>query len=228
MIRFAGSVASFAAKRLVGSLQVRCHFFGPPAAPVTIVPEGARYIYSIWHENLLIPAARFGHPDLAVLISRHADGQLLGTLIERMGMGMVLGSTNRGGIEAVRSIVKGTAGRRHLAVTPDGPRGPRRVVQPGMIYAASRTGMQIVPVGVACARHWRVRSWDRFMIPKPGSKACLVFAEPISVPNKLSMAELEPYQALVQAEMERMTTMAESWIPVMGSRPAPWAVGDRG
>jgi lysophospholipid acyltransferase (LPLAT)-like uncharacterized protein len=159
----------------------------------------------------MLPVGRFGHPDFAVLISKHADGQILAALIQSLGMGMVLGSTNRGGIEAVRQILHDRAGRRHLAVTPDGPRGPRRVVQPGVVYAASRTGMQIVPVGVGYNRPWRAKSWDRFAVPRPGSRARLITGEPISVPPRLRADELEPYRLAVQSEMDRLTDVAERW-----------------
>ena len=93
-----------------------------------------RFIYCIWHENLLLPAARFGGPDLAVLISKHADGQILGGLITAMGMEMVQGSTNRGGVEAVRNLLRVDVRWRNLAVTPDGPR-----VRGGSFSPASST-----------------------------------------------------------------------------------------
>ena len=131
---------------------------------------GPRTSFSIWHEYLLLPTIQFGGPDLAVLISAHADGQVLGGLIRMTGMDMVLGSTNRGGVEAVRQLVQPDAPWRNVAVTPDGPRGPRRVVQPGIVYIASRTGMKVVPIGVGYDRPWRVGSWDRFAVPKPGSR----------------------------------------------------------
>jgi lysophospholipid acyltransferase (LPLAT)-like uncharacterized protein len=170
-----------------------------------------RYVFSIWHEYLLLPTIKFGGPDIAVLISAHADGQILGGLIRLTGMDMVLGSTNRGGVEAVRQLVKPDTPWRNVAVTPDGPRGPRRVVQPGIIYVASRTGMKIVPIGIGYDRPWRVKSWDRFAVPKPLSRIRAVTAEPIAVPPKLRADELEPYRLQVQAEMDRLTAIAEHW-----------------
>jgi lysophospholipid acyltransferase (LPLAT)-like uncharacterized protein len=153
-----------------------------------------------------------------VLISNHADGKILGSLIHSMGMGMVCGSTNRGGVEAVRKLTRPDVPWRHLAVTPDGPRGPRRVVQPGVIYVASRTGMKIVPVGVAYTRPWRAKSWDAFAIPKPMTKAVCVTPEPIVVPDKLKSDGLEEYRLKLQAEMDRVNSLAEEWIET-GNRP---------
>jgi lysophospholipid acyltransferase (LPLAT)-like uncharacterized protein len=211
LVRAAGWLGARFARGLVRTLRVEHGTVGPPLLPVTVLPPGPRYIFASWHEYLLLPVGRFGHPDFAVLISKHADGQILAALIGSLGMGMVLGSTNRGGIEAVRQILHDRAGRRHLAVTPDGPRGPRRVVQPGIIYAASRTGMQVVPVGVGYNRPWRAKSWDRFAVPRPGSRARLITGEPISVPPRLRAEELEPYRLAVQSEMDRLTDVAERW-----------------
>ena len=165
----------------------------------------------MWHETLLFSATHFGNPQCAVLISQHADGKLLGSLLESLGMGMVCGSSTRGGIEAVRKLTRDKDARRHLAVTPDGPRGPRRVVQPGAIYIASRTGMKIIPVGVGHHRPWRAASWDTFAIPKPFSRTKCISGAPIAVPDKLKPDGLEEYRLRVQAEMDRLTAMAEEW-----------------
>src|SRR5436190_8891438 len=118
LVRLAGGAASLAARLLARSLRFEYLPLDRPLGPRMLPPENRdRHIYAIWHENLLLPAARFGDPSLAVLISKHADGQILGSLIEAMGMGLVLGSTNRGGVEAVRKLLDPAASRRHLAVT---------------------------------------------------------------------------------------------------------------
>jgi lysophospholipid acyltransferase (LPLAT)-like uncharacterized protein len=210
LVRAAGWLAATAATAIGRTLHFDHRCVGPDvgyARPT--YPD--RLVFSIWHEKLLLPTVRFGGPDLAVLISQHADGQLLGGLIRRMGMGLVCGSTNRGGVEAVRQIVRPEFPWRHLAITPDGPRGPRREVQPGVVFVASRTGMKIVPMGVGYYRPWRMKSWDRFCIPRPTSRARILFGEPIDVPAKLRSEEMEPYRTRVQAEMDRLDAIAEDW-----------------
>lgn len=211
LLKTAGSLGTLCVKGLVRTLRFEFINLGPVMAPVAEIPPGPRYLYALWHEYLMLPAAKLGHPDLAVLISKHADGQLLGSLITSMGMGMVHGSTNRGGIEAVKQIVDGTAGRRHLVVTPDGPRGPRREVQPGIVYIASRTGMQLVPVGIGLQHPYRMKSWDRFAVPRPGSRAVLINGTPMDIPKGLKTAGLEEHRVRVQAEMDRLNTVAEAW-----------------
>ena len=210
LLAAAGWAGTRAARLLFRTLRFEYRSLGPASNPAAL-PPGARRIYCIWHENLLLPTLYFGRPDIAVLVSKHADGQLLGSLITSLGMGMVQGSTTRGGADAVRKMVAGDAPFRHLAVTPDGPRGPRRVVQPGIVYVASRTGMEIVPVGVGYRRPWRTKSWDRFAVPRPVSVARCVTAGPVAVPAGLKAADLEPYRLRVQAEMDRLNALAESW-----------------
>jgi lysophospholipid acyltransferase (LPLAT)-like uncharacterized protein len=221
LLRAAGWLATRSARGLVRTLRADYRPLDAAVAPADRLPPGPRYIYCIWHEYLLYPTAKYGHPSLAVLISKHADGQLLGSLIQAMGMGMVLGSTNRGGVEAVRQLVNGKDARRHLVLTPDGPRGPRRVLQPGIVYVASRTGMQIAPIGVGYDRPWRAKSWDRFAVPRPCSRVRLVTAEPVTVPPGAKTQELEHHRLLVQAEMDRLTVAAERWAETNRFEPPP-------
>ncbi len=210
LIRLAGYTLARSARLLVRTIYGGYTPLGSILNPAHLAGS-ERYLYSIWHENLLLPAIGFGHPDLAVLVSRHADGQLLSSVARYMGMTVVVGSSGRGGVDALRRLVDDKAPWRHLAVTPDGPRGPRRVIKPGIIYIAAKTGMKIVPCGVACSRAWRTKSWDGFVIPKPFSHGIGVTAEPIEVPSNLGPNELEPFRLRVQFEMDRLQAVAEHW-----------------
>jgi hypothetical protein len=210
LVQAAGWLGAAFARSLVRTLSFRYHHLGPDVG-YGRTQLADRFIYSIWHENLLLPAAHFGGPDLAVLISSHADGQILGGLITAMGMEMVHGSTTRGGIEAVRQIIRPDVRWRNLAITTDGPRGPRRQVQPGVVYIASRTGMKLIPVGIGYHRPWRLNSWDRFAVPRPFSRARCILGEPIVVPAYLRTAGLEEYRRRVQVEMDRLNAAADDW-----------------
>jgi lysophospholipid acyltransferase (LPLAT)-like uncharacterized protein len=211
LVRAAGWLGAAVARALIRTQRVRYECIGPDVG-VGRMAHPDRFIYLMWHENLLLPATRFGGSDLAVLISSHADGQILGGLIKAMGMEMVLGSSTRGGVEAVRQLVRPDVKWKNLAITTDGPRGPRRVVQPGAVYIASRTGMKIVPIGVAYHKPWRLKSWDRFAVPRPFASARCVLGVPISVPPGLRTPALEEYRLKVQAEMDRLSATAEDWV----------------
>lgn len=211
LLAAAGWTGATAVRGLVASLRFEYRCLGPTVVPLGAVPPGPRYAYALWHEYLLLPTVRFSHPDGAALVSKHADGHYVEALLKVGGMGTVPGSTNRGGVEAVRFILNDPSARRHLVVTVDGPRGPRRVVQPGIVYIASRAGMQVVPIGVGFQRPWRAGSWDRFAVPKPGSRAKAILGEPITVPARAKMTELDHYLQQLQSEMDRLTNGAERW-----------------
>jgi lysophospholipid acyltransferase (LPLAT)-like uncharacterized protein len=181
-----------------------------PVDPLA-APRHSRFIYVLWHENFLIPIIRFGDPSTAALVSRHADGQMLGSLIRSTGMHVVHGSTSRGGVAAVRHILRDDVPYQHLAITPDGPRGPRRRVQPGVVYLASRTGMPIVAIAVGYRRPWRMNSWDSFAIPRPFSRVRCLFGKPLTVLPDMSPAALEPVRERLQEELDSLSLAAENW-----------------
>jgi lysophospholipid acyltransferase (LPLAT)-like uncharacterized protein len=208
LIRIAGWSATRCLKMLFWTIRHQYYPLKQSLVPADRKPE-EQSIYAMWHENLLLPTITFGRSDIAVLISQHADGKLLDSLIGSMGMTSVKGSSTRGGAAALRKLIDEKRTWRHLAVTPDGPRGPRRVVQPGIIYVAARTGMAIVPFGFAYRKPFRMKSWDRFAIPKPFSRAVSVCSEAIFVPETITPDTLEPYRLKVQLEMDRLNQLAE-------------------
>jgi lysophospholipid acyltransferase (LPLAT)-like uncharacterized protein len=201
----------------IGTLRYRYHGLGPeirPGHPKT----RQRYIYAFWHENLLVLARHYAYRDVFVLISQHADGQLIAEICRWLGFSLVRGSTTRGGVEAMRRMVR-LSNDGHIAITPDGPRGPRRHVQPGLIYLAAQTGLPIVTGGVGYRRPWRTSSWDRFALPRPGSVARCVASSPIPIPPDLNRDQFEHYRKLVEDSLGEMTDLAERWADMGGRLP---------
>ena len=113
----------------------------------------------------------------------------------------MIGSTTRGGVAALKAMIREIRSGRDVAFTPDGPRGPRFRVQPGIVQAAASTGVPILPVGYAVSRVKRLRSWDRFTIPKPFGRAIVLRGEPIEVPPDLGREEIERYAGIVERAM---------------------------
>lgn len=170
----------------------------------------ARYIYAMWHENLAFPLWRYAGPGVHVLVSRSRDGQWMADLCRRLRISVVRGSTSRGGLEAVRCLLR-AGGETHLALTPDGPRGPRRRVKLGVTYLAARTGLPIVPVGIGFERLWRLRSWDCFALPKPRSRVRCVTGMPLAVPRDADRQTLEEYRSRLEMTLTAVSDAAESW-----------------
>jgi hypothetical protein len=186
----------------------------------------ARFIYAFWHEHLFVPVYVFARSDTAVLASQHADGELVAQVAERFGFRVVRGSTTRGGTTALLQMLRKGWGARHLAITPDGPRGPRRKCQFGAVYLASRTGLPIVCGGFGFSHYWRAGSWDRFAVPMPFSRVRCVTTHAIHVPPGLNAAELEPYQRAVEESTNHAAAIAEHWAETgefdpLGYRPPP-------
>jgi hypothetical protein len=181
------------------------------------VQAGEARVYGIWHANLLVPTAVLRGTGTAVMVSRHADGESIARIVERLGYTTVRGSSTRGGASALHEAVAALRGGRHVAITPDGPKGPRHVAQPGAVFAASRAGVELVPTGVGVRRAWVLGSWDRFRIPRPFTTVAIVEGERLRPPPDLDAGALEEWRsrfeaALVDADA-RAQSLADGWTP---------------
>ena len=190
----------------ISSLRFRCLLDDPAVNPPTLKRRG---LYMFWHETLLVPAYTHARQDAAVLISRHRDGELIARTLKALGGRAIRGSTTRGGMAAIRQMLRYER-RRHLAITPAGPRGPRRVIQMGAVYLASRGRMPLIPCGVGADGCWRLGSWDRMILPRPGRAASFVLGKPIDVPPDADRKTLETYRRRVETALNEVQNRAES------------------
>ena len=166
-------------------------------------------IYAFWHCMMLIPAYVGRGSNIQVLISQHSDGEYIARVIQRLGFGVIRGSTTRGGMRAVKSLVDKIREGFPVAITPDGPSGPRFVVQFGSIYLSKKTQLPIIPTVVGLSSYWTLPSWDKFRIPKPFSRALMMYGEPIHIPPNLSDEEMEHYRLLLEQTMKSMAEKAD-------------------
>ncbi len=174
----AGPVLGAIALRALGAtLRVRRE----EAAVAPLWAARAPVIYAVWHDRLLLLPYLYGHRGSRVLASRSRDGELVARWIRRFGLEPVRGSSTRGGGEALRLLTRALRSGHEVVVVPDGPKGPREVLKPGVIALARLTGAPIVPMALGASREWRLRSWDEFRIPKPFARCVMRFGEPIYV-----------------------------------------------
>ena len=146
LTKIAGLGLSALIRSWMRTLDYKVAYYDPTVDPVhPDCPENMLYVF--WHEYILSPLYMRGRCNLAMLMSRHRDANLLSRLALHFGFRFVRGSTQRGGDRALRELVR-MAGESHLTITPDGPRGPRRRMAAGPIYLASRTGMPLVLMGI--------------------------------------------------------------------------------
>jgi hypothetical protein len=170
---------------------------------------GARgNIFCIWHENILVGSYLCRGCRMPVLISRSRDGEYISRIVEQLGFRPIRGSTSRGGAMAALSVLR-QEGAANLAITPDGPRGPRRRLHPGAVFLASRTGMKLVATGVAYAHAGRSKSWDRMAFPLPFSRVVVSAGAAIEVPPDADAEALAECGVQFEAAMHRMTERAE-------------------
>jgi len=136
-------------------------------------------IYVVWHGRiLLVPwlAGRLGGARAPrVLVSRSRDGELAARYVGYFGLSVVRGSSSRGGGSALRALVRAIRDGVDVAIVPDGPRGPREQLQPGVVALAALTGAPVVPLAVGARPARRLASWDRFLVPWPFARCVLAF-----------------------------------------------------
>jgi len=152
-----------------------------------------------WHGRSFIPAILFRGRGYWAIISQSRDGQLQNRVFQRLGFRTIRGSTGRGGARAAVQAIRVLREGGTMAFTPDGPRGPNEVVQLGVIVMAQRSGAALIPVATSARRRWIVPAWDRYMLPKPFSRAIAIFGDAIFVDPGADEAEQERVRAQLEA-----------------------------
>jgi len=163
----------------------------------------ARHLYCIWHDQVVMIVFSGRPTNMAGLVSGHRDGSYLADAMRLLKIKAVRGSSSKGGARALRELME-TAKDLHVAITPDGPRGPRREAKAGIVYLASQSGRKIVPVALTCKRMWRIRgSWTDMMLPLPFTTIYAVAVRGVHVPPNLERDGISEYTKILQAEMHR-------------------------
>jgi lysophospholipid acyltransferase (LPLAT)-like uncharacterized protein len=143
---------------------------------------------------------------LASLISASKDGGLLATVLKKFGVQAARGSSSRRGAQALVELRSWMDKGYHVAITPDGPRGPCYTVHDGVITLAQVTGRPIIPVSSHIHWKYRPRSWDRFQIPLPFSRCDIRIGEPLTVPRQITPEEREMLREELKKRLMEMTT----------------------
>lgn len=181
------------------------------AYPERCWARGERIIIAFWHGRLLMmPFAYPGTPS-ALLISQHRDGEYLSRIATRFGFEVVRGSATRGGMRAVKQMIRAIRERLNLVIAPDGPKGPRAKVKSGVIEMARLTGAPIVPVSFSASRRRLLKSWDAFLVPVPFSRAVYIWGEPMYVPQTATKDEVAQYQEALETRLNLLTMKADNY-----------------
>jgi lysophospholipid acyltransferase (LPLAT)-like uncharacterized protein len=167
-----------------------------------------QYIFCCWHNRLflgphLLPRNRI----INALQSSHSDGMITSIAFKYLGMNVILGSSMKGGMQAFRKMVKCIKNGESIAITPDGPKGPKETVKEGVIKLAQITGIPIIPLVWSTKKFKLIDSWDNFVIPFPFSRGIYTFGKPIYVDKKISENNFEILRLEVESEIKRLTKL---------------------
>lgn len=182
-----------------------------------VLDSGRQPVLALWHGRILPGLHYFRKRGIVVITSQNFDGEWIARILHKFGFNTARGSSSRGGARALVRMRRDLADGRPAAFTVDGPRGPARIVQPGVVFLAGATGQPIVPYHIESDRHWTLRSWDRTQIPKPFSTVALVIGEPIDVGSTEDMVLDESVRRLGEA----LRALEARALLMLGTRTGP-------
>jgi hypothetical protein len=176
-----------------------------------LAADGRTWVYATWHENTAVTVVIARNRQIAMMASDSRDGEYIARAISLLGNVPVRGSSSKGGGKAVKAMVRLLRSGHSAAVTPDGPRGPRRQAQPGVLWVAVMAGVPVVPCHVVASREWVFsRTWDRHRLPKPFSTVYAVIGEPWT-PDRQALRDDEADQlAELERRIQAVVGLAES------------------
>lgn len=207
--RLGARIVFLALRTIALTLRRRWHI----CSELSALERPPQAIYVVWHNRLALCLEIYrgyvrqhrAGPGLAAMVSASRDGALLARILELYGVQPVRGSSSRRGPQALLELTSWAERGYDLAMTPDGPRGPRYVAQAGVIALAQVTGLPIVPASYTLSRAWRLHSWDGFLVPLPFARWEIVVAAPLRVPREASDAEREALRQQLETTLRGIT-----------------------
>jgi lysophospholipid acyltransferase (LPLAT)-like uncharacterized protein len=169
-----------------------------------ILASGRQPVMAFWHSRILHATYYFRRRGIVVITSENFDGEWIARIIERFGYGTARGSTTRGGLKAIKQLVRDMQAGKAAGFTVDGPRGPARVAQPGAVWLAKETGNPVLPFHLEASSYWTMGSWDRTQIPKPFSTVALVIGEPLHVTLNATNTQIEQARTELESRLRAL------------------------
>lgn len=224
-LRMAGALAGAAIRLVRGT--TRWERISDPETAALMAGDRP-IIGAFWHNRLMLITAAWPKPKpLAMVQSEHGDSRILGIAVADYVTRPIWGSSRRNPAAALKGMLRALRDGISVAITPDGPRGPRMRCRPGLIQAAMRTGVPIVPVAWSVSRHSVARSWDRFIVAWPFGRGVIVYGPPIRVPEDADDAAVEACRLAVEEALNAVTAEADRRMGHVPLEPAPEKPSDR-
>jgi lysophospholipid acyltransferase (LPLAT)-like uncharacterized protein len=201
----------WAVVRLLGPT-IRFEVLGGQKAGRDYRPDLPPSIFTFWHRCIIAAAWYFRNRNGVLMNTTNFDGQWTRRVIERLGYGTAQGSSTRGGLRGLAVMARRLEEGFDAGFTIDGPRGPRYVAKPGPVMLARRTGKHVILFHIGLERAWTLKkTWDLMQIPKPFTRAVLIFAPALEVPKDADRKGLEKKHENMQKTLERVRDVAEGW-----------------
>jgi lysophospholipid acyltransferase (LPLAT)-like uncharacterized protein len=175
------------------------------------------FVIPLWHGRMLLPIWYYRHEAMATMASRSGDGAIIARFLEKNGFLVARGSTSHGGGRALAQILDWMRAGHPAAVTVDGPKGPPRVVQSGIVSLLRKTNGWVLPITGSASRPRFLKSWDRYLVPKAFSRTVVVIAQPFRVIGESD----EEAAAHIGRELDRITAEADRRAGI--TPPPPWS-----
>ena len=180
-----------------------------------------KFLLCFWHGRLLMmPHCWNVNKPIHMMISMHEDGRLISDTVARLGIRTIAGSTSKGGVSALRSMVRTVRNGEYVGLTPDGPRGPRMRAQEGIVTIARLANIPVIPVGYASTNSKALGSWDRFITTFPFGRGVFVWGEPIEVPQTTDKFVLEKTRQKIENATNAVTNEADRFCGLDPIKPA--------
>jgi lysophospholipid acyltransferase (LPLAT)-like uncharacterized protein len=176
-----------------------------------VAAAGKIPIYCFWHDRIISATYYSRDRGIIVLSSSSFDSEYTARCIQRFGFGIIKGSSTRGGVQALVSMIRMMRHGYPMAFTADGPKGPRYVAKAGPVLLAKKTGNPIVPSVCECIRFRTIKSWDRLQIPMPFTRCVVIYGDPIYVDANADDAGIRAKQAELQASLDALVAEGERW-----------------
>lgn len=176
-----------------------------------LLRSGKRIIFAFWHNRVFLATWFWRRRGIVVMTSRSFDGEYIARFIQRFGYGAARGSSTRGGGRALEQMIACLHYGMDTAFTLDGPRGPVYVAKKGAVLLAKLTGQAILPFHISAEKYWEARSWDRFQIPYPFTRAVVLLGQPITVAPDADEKEMENKHRELQATLDALRQQGDSW-----------------
>ena len=188
-----------------------------------LVDGGGPFIIALWHNRVVMMPYAWRNPKpISIFTSDHPDGRLVAYTMGWFGFDAVFGSTQRTELKTVRRIVRSLKSGTLLGITPDGPRGPRMRLKPGVIHMAKLAKVPIIPVTYSCSRRKVLDTWDQLIVPLPFTKGVFLWGEPVTLPSGATEDELEHVRLTLEQRMWDLSAEADGMCGHTPVEPADW------